>query len=682
MCPEGQFDMRIKRFNIRISALILALILAVSAIALLGCDESLEWTTIDTMEKNYDPNGVTDTEYKFEKFSDFRTNVTEDSESLDGTGGGDNGNGDNGGEETEPIVETSVSLIKEGNLTDFTIVVSDGVSTEINFAANKLKLAFSSSRATSITVRNESYFKIANNGSLKGPKIVVGELSTDSISKNLANPLRDSEYVIKVTDGSVYIVGGSDEATARAVDYFIANYLEKADESLSFDPGVIFEMKSTAEYTELTVSGNDIFNYDIIYYDSVYAKACAERIQAAIYDISGYTLDVSSDSAKTGKYEILVGKTNRIESKNVRDAYSRPNVYYDIKAVGDKLVVMGEGYVTLDVIGDAFEQFSATAKGDKVDVSEIYTSADILATVDSEGQSMVNRASGTDLRVFHWNMCAPYCDPNVTAPPVVYEDNVTRGEVMADIILQLMPDIITTNEFYKSHNGNTVFFDTVMSELSDFYTCLDSDYEVNKPEQGADVIPGKTINENIIYNKNAGLRVVSSGWRYFTERTTATSANPNGWVYYHGSHTATFEKNGQKFIISAGHYPDSRSDYTWAAEHLEAVADAQAAIGGGLPVILTGDMYTGYTSSSSNSGYKYLAGQGYIDSQRTATVNANNNISHGTFHNVGVRQTTRISEDFIWHTSDMKALCFKVLTSQEIDDTSDHYPVMADLKFN
>ena len=138
------------------------------------------------------------------------------------------------------------------------------------------------------------------------------------------------------------------------------------------------------------------------------------------------------------------------------------------------------------------------------------------------------------------------------------------------------------------------------------------------------------------------------------------------------------------FILSVGHYADSRSSPQWAQEHLAAVADAQWASGSAtpLPVILTGDMYTGYTSSSANSGYKYLVAQGYIDSQRTATVNANQNISHGTYHDIGVRQIARISEDFVWHTDGITALCFKVLTSQDIDDTSDHYPVMADLKFN
>ena len=154
-----------------------------------------------------------------------------------------------------------------------------------------------------------------------------------------------------------------------------------------------------------------------------------------------------------------------------------------------------------------------------------------------------------------------------------------------------------------------------------------------------------------------------------------------GYIYYHGSHTAVFSYNGQKFILSTAHYADSRSSSQWAREQLAAVADAKTAYGSNLPVILTGDMYTSYTSGSS-SGYNYIASQGYIDSQRNATVNANKNTAYGTFHNIGERQSNRISEDFIWHTSEMKALCFKVLANKISDDASDHYPVMADLKFN
>ena len=129
------------------------------------------------------------------------------------------------------------------------------------------------------------------------------------------------------------------------------------------------------------------------------------------------------------------------------------------------------------------------------------------------------------------------------------------------------------------------------------------------------------------------------------------------------------------------HYADSRSDNKWAKEHLAAINDAQSANGGNLPVILTGDLYTSYSSSSSNSGYKYIVNQGFIDAQRNAKVNSNRDLTHGTFHQIGLLQTGRISEDFIFYTNEMQALAFKVLTSKDINDTSDHYPVLADIDF-
>jgi endonuclease/exonuclease/phosphatase family metal-dependent hydrolase len=142
-----------------------------------------------------------------------------------------------------------------------------------------------------------------------------------------------------------------------------------------------------------------------------------------------------------------------------------------------------------------------------------------------------------------------------------------------------------------------------------------------------------------------------------------------------------FSYNGQKFILSTAHYADSRSSNQWAREQLAAIADAQSAFASPIPVILTGDLYTSY-SSGSGSGYSYITSQGYIDAQRNAAVNANRNTTYGTFHKIGERQSNRISEDFIFYTNEFSALCFKVLSNKISDDASDHYPVMADIKFN
>lgn len=465
---------------------------------------------------------------------------------------------------------------------------------------------------------------------------------------------------------------GKDSETTTAIGTADMNDTSAEDATTTPEP-------EKGKVDGMTLGGVPIKDYKIVYYDTEYAKACAKQIQAVIEKVTGEIVTIIRHTGKVNEYEILVGKTGRDESNAVRASYDRPNVYYDIKLSGKKLVVMGEGYTVLNTVTEILVNHISNMSNADPALDSVQCSGNIKDKIDTLKKTMVERAEGTDLRVFHWNFAAPYLNDAAA----IYKDNKTRGEVMADIVLQMYPDIITTNEFYESHNGNTVLFDAVMGELGEYYTCLKSAYDKDKPIAGADVIKDKTINSNIIYKKDAGLTVVGSSWRYSTEKTTTSSANPLGLVYYHGSHTAVFSQNGRKFIVSVSHYADSRSDYKWAKEHLEAIADAQNTYGEGktLPVILTGDLYTGFTSTSANSGYKYLVKQGFIDSQRYALVNANSNDGHGTFHTIGVRQINRISEDFVWYTSEMQSLAFKVLTSKDIDETSDHYPVISDIKF-
>ena len=430
----------------------------------------------------------------------------------------------------------------------------------------------------------------------------------------------------------------------------------------------------------ITIAGNDISNYTIVHDGTKAAASLAGDLKILIHEACGCRVSVKKYTAAESEYEILIGKTNRAESAEVRGTYDRPNVYYDVKVVGSKLVIMGEGRATLAKLTPELNALIESGSTAAVELADSPISGNIIA--DADKYSMSERADGTDLRVFHWNFAAPYLDPNVTKPPVVYTDNVTRGEDMADMILQFLPDIITTNEFYASHNGNTTFFDAVMSQLGEYYVCLDSPYDKGKPEAGADAIKGKTINSNIIYRKDIGLEVICSAWRYSTQKTNTSTANPNGYIYYHGSHTAVFSYKGTKFILSAAHYADSTKSNQWAREQLAAVADAQSAFASPLPVILTGDLYTSYNQSSSESGYKYIVSAGYKDAQQTADFIGNKVGIHGTFHKIGERQTNRISEDFVWYTDGIKALAFKVLANKISDDASDHYPVMADLSLN
>ena len=674
-----------KKHTLKIAvSMLLAIIMMLSSAALIGCDKNVTpsddqtaqtTVTADTTEQ------TTDTESDTNESQDTESEITdtEDTESSDSeveetTKPEETTKSEETTEIEPPVIEPAELTVFTSGATDFTIVVPNGASSAVYKSANDLAKAFDSKVGVKIEVLSELEYKEDNDGAVDGAKIVIGGVVGDDLDADLKKSLRPGEYLITAAGESVYFLGSTDAEISAAVTYFITKYLKGSLLTVALGDVYKNDLSGRVAIPDMTISGNEIWRYKIVYTDTYYAKRCASTVQLAIFDSTGYTLDMVSDATAESKYEILVGKTNRAESASVRSRYARPNVYYEITAVGDKAVFMAEGYSTLVKLTTEFNWYMIN-NSNTLDIKGTVLNGDILNAVDTRDKNVIVKADGTDLRVLHWNMAAPYLnDANK-----VYTDNAVRGEIMADMILQFLPDIITTNEFYHGHASNKLY-GAVMKELSEFYNILDkSPYEIGKPNP--DSKPknqfklGPTIHENILYKKDLGFKVKWSGWRYNYEN-----------VYYHGYHTAVFERpNGQPLIVSVGHYADSTTNTVCPEEHLAAINDAIAASGvsAATPTIITGDMYTWNNNSNGAyaAGYNFWVQNGYTDSQVSAPINGNNTPHYGTFHTIGVEEGSRAGEDFIWHKNGFSALCYKVLVNQLSTDTSDHYPVMADLKF-
>ena len=63
-------------------------------------------------------------------------------------------------------------------------------------------------------------------------------------------------------------------------------------------------------------------------------------------------------------------------------------------------------------------------------------------------------------------------------------------------------------------------------------------------------------------------------------------------------------------------------------------------------------------------------------------INCNGNITASTYHHPGKYNPIWASIDLVLCKFGARALKFKVITSQEALDVSDHCPVCADIKFN
>ncbi len=133
----------------------------------------------------------------------------------------------------------------------------------------------------------------------------------------------------------------------------------------------------------LTVEGNDIADYTIVYADSLYDKAVlrqfttehdffkliAEDIAGKIYAQTGVQLSVVRDSsAEERELEILVGPTNRSES----DPLDEMDVFKTyVKPVGSKLVV-GAGYDSTVYTGNLRKSYCYASTYHAWDAVEAY----------------------------------------------------------------------------------------------------------------------------------------------------------------------------------------------------------------------------------------------------------------------------------------------------------------------
>lgn len=624
--------------------LILIMILGV----LVGCTDKVDESDTENSDMQ-----ISDTEQTSEQTSAERTTDTESESTKAQTS-------------TETESETEASTTKPEPVEEYTIVYALYSGSAVQEAVQDLQAALKNYSKRDVPIQKENYYDSLNPG-MSGKKIIVGQVEKDETSMEIYNSLYTSAgYSIRFVNDSVYIIGGGSDATAAAVEYFISNYIKRY-KNLVFEflgKEIIFERNEAPGFETLTIAGNPLSNYVIVHDGTSIGALYADQLSVIINENTGIELPVKSPLQEATEYEILVGKTDRPESVAARGEYDRPHVYYDLKVVGNKLVCMAEGWHTLKAIMQDIDAHFDTRDAAATDLFGDILSGNVLQTMDEEG--MLERAPDTELRVLNYNIYgATYNYKEYT----YFANNTERGEVVGDLLLAYFPDVITTNELYY----NSDVYKAVMKHLGEYYDLVESEYDEGFPFENS-TSGGRKNPEQIFIKKSCNFEIVDSGWRYLSEK--------GGTVTYHGIHWAVLKTpEGKQFIVSVGHYGESNSTDVYAREHQAAIAMAQEASGSAdpLPVIASGDFFS---HVETGRAYKHHTQDcGLIDPQRIEEINCNSVITQATCHEFGQTNIGGTRYDFVLHSDLFEPLKFKVLRSQELNYTSDHYPVCVDFKF-
>ncbi len=214
------------------------------------------------------------------------------------------------GEDVEVSVEEELVLIKD-KTANFHIVVADGVpSNVIREVDNLIKKL----RNLGVTVTREE--DIA--GTVQSCEILVGTVKTRGEQYQLdIHVYGENGYAVKVIDGKVCVVGGSDAAIPTAIKVFteqmlgITDSTKKVDDISVTSANDIIKIQDDYRVNKITLEGEDIRGYTIAVDKTVKsAYTTAQNLQQLLYAKTGYWLPiVDPDAADKSIVITLADKT-------------------------------------------------------------------------------------------------------------------------------------------------------------------------------------------------------------------------------------------------------------------------------------------------------------------------------------------------------------------------------------
>ena len=234
---------------------------------------------------------------------------------------------------TSPVDEFPTSELTEASvpvsLADYKIIRSSTASQSIVSAAVELKKSLS--EAVGEIGIADDWARSADDIPAEGLEILVGDTNRKETAA-LKTELREDDYAVKYfsESGRIAIVGGSDEATLKAIAYFLEYCVENGEieSTLSF--------LSVGQYvvTKCILEGADIGEYSLVIPDKADADEnyAAELIAYTVAENTGIKLETVKASAADGK-KILIGTA---ANKTVGE------LEYALGAEGGNVILCGE----------------------------------------------------------------------------------------------------------------------------------------------------------------------------------------------------------------------------------------------------------------------------------------------------------------------------------------------------
>ena len=208
-------------------------------------------------------------------------------------------------------------------------------------------------------------------------EILVGVTNRNE-STEAFESLREKDYLVAYRDGRILILGGSPDATAEAVTYFLKNHYDRDEKSITVSENSDSLIRYDYLLGNLSVNGTPLKSYVIVYprganlNDPVtYYTAVALADYLSLN--AGISLNVVPDSNREREHEILVGKTSRAASNTSTASLSKSQFY--LHTVDSKIVMLGKSYMVAGAASQLINEHFKPARGNvDCDATDLPTS--------------------------------------------------------------------------------------------------------------------------------------------------------------------------------------------------------------------------------------------------------------------------------------------------------------------
>lgn len=278
-------------------------------------------------------------------------------------------------------------------------------------------------------------------------EILVGAVARSETAAARAR-IREMDFIITSANGRIVITGGCEEATDRAVKYFIDNYVSPSKGRIALPGNIDVIVRYDYKVNDPTVGGEPLSSFRVIYpagaeKNDVLTYYSALCFSEALGSLTGIQPGVFEDSEPETEFELLIGKTNRSASAAAAAVLGDAEGKYILGADKGKVVLLGNGYFSGSAAGafiaDCLEKnlpVPALALAQPTAPAEREARSAILLIGDGMGRNHIESAYaegiidkfGGDL--LKWTWCTTY-SYSVTAGSASYTDSAAAGTALA-----------------------------------------------------------------------------------------------------------------------------------------------------------------------------------------------------------------------------------------------------------